>query len=124
LSEFASWEQWVPAFAAFREKSGLTLSKFVPSDSAALHKESQELEPMLNRAQEHAAYAISFYYEAKNRNMDKLLQENWPKSSLDSTAKAQAFAELRGKELAERLVAVIESRRFTVSHALKLLEGK
>ena len=124
MKEFSDWPSWVKAFAEFRDKASVDLSRLVPSDPTELHKESQRLEPMFNRASEHAAYAISFYYESKNRNADRLLQEGWPKSSLDGKAKAEAFAELRGKELAERLVEVIRSRAFKVNAALKLLEGK
>lgn len=118
-----AFADWALDFAAFVEEVRPVLSQRIPNEVAQLQREQQELAPLLWRAHEWAAQAIGNYYFAKNMHMDKLMQEGWPKSSLDSVGKASSHAELKCKELAERVVETISSRSFKVSEALKLIRG-
>lgn len=74
---------------------------------------------MLYHAHDFAADAIAYYYQEKNKHIDKLLEEGWPKSALDSTAKAASYKSLWAKEQAERLAQTIDSRSYKISAALK-----
>lgn len=119
-----NFEQWLERFVAFQKECGKTLGKPVPDDVAVLKFESQQLEPMLYHAEEHAAQGIRHYYERKSVEMKKMELRDWPLSGLDGPAKAASHRQLWGRESAERLVKVIVSRGFKVSQALKLMEGK
>lgn len=112
---------WLPSFNAFVEEARPILSRRIPGEAGELRDEQQILEPLRWRAEEFAASAIGYYYERKHVEMDKLMKEGWPKSSLDSVGKASSHAELKCKELAERIVNVIDSRGFKVSQGLKML---
>ncbi len=56
--------------------------------------------------------------------MKRLMQDGFPKSSLGEAAKAQSFAELHCRDLAERVYDTIGNRSFKVAQLLKRLEPK
>lgn len=117
-----TFEQWLPSFLAFRTSCRTLLGQSLPSEVPQLNREEQELQPMFHSAQDFAADAIAFYYQDKNVKMDNLLEQGFPKSSLDSAAKAQSYKTLWAKEQAERLAEVIDSRSYKVSAALSRLK--
>jgi hypothetical protein len=116
-----AFADWALDFAAFVEEVRPVLSRRIPGEASQLRDEQQSLEPLRWKAEEFAADAIGHYYRAKNAHMDALMKDGWPKSSLDSVGKAASHAELKAKELAERVVATIDSRSFKVSQGLKML---
>lgn len=116
-----SFPEWALEFAAFVEEARPVLSRRIPGEAGQLRDEQQMLEALRWRAEEFAAEAIGRYYQAKNAHMDALMKEGWPKSSLDSVGKAASHAELRCRELAERVVNTVDSRAFKVSQGLKML---
>jgi len=119
--EFKEWRQ---TFQAFKDDCDKILSKDVPSESSELHFESQHLEALLYDSGEFASKAIGFYYARKQLEIKKLVFLDWPKSSLDGSAKAASYEELETRESAERLQKTIVSRIFAVKEALRTLEPK
>lgn len=116
-----TFAEWALSFAAFVEEARPVLSRRIPGEAGELRAEQQTLEPLRWKAEEFAAQAIGYYYQRKNEHMNALMKEGWPKSSLDSVGKAASHAELKCRELAERVVNTIDSRSFKVSQGLKMM---
>jgi hypothetical protein len=102
-----SFDEWLPTFIAFRTRCREVLGQRLPTETVKLQEEYHLLPELLFHAHDFAADAIGFYYQAKNKNMDKLLEEGWPKSALDSAGKALSFKELWAREQAERIAETI-----------------
>lgn len=114
-----SFEEWLPTFIAFRTRCREVLGQRLPTETVKLQEEYHHLPELLFHAHDFAADAISYYYQDKNKHMDKLLEEGWPKSSLDSAGKAASYKTLWAKEQAERIAQTIDSRGYKVSAALE-----
>ncbi len=111
-------------FSAWVEEIRPALSRPIPSEAPLLTQEMSDLEPLRFQGAEMAAWAVSYYYEAKHLGMKRLMQDGFPKSSLGEAAKAQSFAELHCRDLAERVYDTIGNRSFKVAQLLKRLEPK
>jgi hypothetical protein len=118
--EQEEFEVWLTKFMAFQKRCREFCSRPVPDEVTELKFESQLLEPLQLDAEQFAADAISYYYEAKNLTMKKLDFKEFAKSALDSMGKAGSYRQLWAKESAERLAKVVVSRGFRVAQHLEL----
>ena len=119
-----TFEEWMGDYLKFRERAGKMLSQNIPSEPGQLQQQSQELEPLRWEAEEHRAFAESYYYRAKAETADKLVQGGYPRSSAYEAAKAKSHRQLWARENTKGLCKVIDSRGMKIAQHLKLMDGR
>lgn len=109
------FDEWRKLYIEFRKNCHVILSKPLSSEPSELMRESQDLEPLRYEAERMRASAMSFYYAAKAKWIDKLKTEGWAVSSLSEVAKAKSNKELWASEDAQGLNEAIKSRQIKIS---------
>jgi hypothetical protein len=118
-----TFEQWLSGYRELWSRAAAICQKDLGSEIGPLQLDAQQIEPILFDAEVARADAEAYYYDAKRREFDRLLNLGFSKGVALEAAKTYCATELKLRENTRGLCKALYSRSMKVAQHLKLLDG-